>query len=147
VQLPQFMKYHVVKKKITERCNARQVRMTSRMDSPNWLKHPLTVYGFMVASHPAYFSVYTVTQYRRFRGEFLMMKRYTNIWLLYFTLHPPRLFGDPYFVTTFRGDLICRVKIIVTETFGSRPSDHYFRSVCWFVSLFVCLCRVFLSQS
>jgi len=26
--------------------------------------------------------------------------------------------------------------------FGSRPSDHYFRSVCWFV----CLCRVFLSR-
>jgi len=26
--------------------------------------------------------------------------------------------------------------------FGSRPSDHYFRSVC----LFVCLCRVFLSR-
>jgi len=25
---------------------------------------------------------------------------------------------------------------------GSRPSDHYFRSVCWFV----CLCRVFLSR-
>jgi len=24
-------------------------------------------------------------------------------------------------------------------TIGSRPSDHYFRSVCWFV----CLCRVF----
>ena len=39
-------------------------------------------------------------------------------------------------------------------TFGSRPSDHYFRSVCWFVCLsvclsvclFVCLCRVFLSR-
>jgi len=27
-------------------------------------------------------------------------------------------------------------------TIGSRPSDHYFRSVC----LFVCLCRVFLSR-
>ena len=25
---------------------------------------------------------------------------------------------------------------------GSRPSDHYFRSVCWFV----CLCKVFLSR-
>jgi len=23
--------------------------------------------------------------------------------------------------------------------FGSRPSDHYFRSVCWFVCLSVCL--------
>jgi len=29
---------------------------------------------------------------------------------------------------------------------GSRPSDHYFRSVCLFVCLFVCLCRVFLSR-
>ena len=28
---------------------------------------------------------------------------------------------------------------------GSQPSDHYFRSVCLFVSLSVCLCRVFLS--
>jgi len=27
-------------------------------------------------------------------------------------------------------------------SFGSRPSDHYFRSVC----LSVCLCRVFLSR-
>jgi len=31
------------------------------------------------------------------------------------------------------------------QEIGSRPSDHYFRSVCWFVCLFVCLCRVFLS--
>ena len=30
--------------------------------------------------------------------------------------------------------------------FGSRPSDHYFRGVCWFVCLFDCLCRVFLSR-
>ena len=34
--------------------------------------------------------------------------------------------------------------------FRSRPSDHYFRSVCWFVCLSVCLfvwlCRVFLSR-
>jgi len=29
---------------------------------------------------------------------------------------------------------------------GSRPSDHYFRSVCLSVCLFVCLCRVFLSR-
>jgi len=29
---------------------------------------------------------------------------------------------------------------------GSRPSDHYFRSVCWFVCLSVCLCSVFLSR-
>jgi len=26
---------------------------------------------------------------------------------------------------------------------GSRPSDHFFRSVFWFVCLSVCLCRVF----
>jgi len=31
-------------------------------------------------------------------------------------------------------------------SFGSRPSNHYFRSVCWFVCLSVCLCRVFLSR-
>jgi len=30
--------------------------------------------------------------------------------------------------------------------FGSRSSDHYFRSVCLSVCLFVCLCRVFLSR-
>ena len=39
---------------------------------------------------------------------------------------------------------------IVIYCIGSRPSDHYFRSVCWFVCLsvclFVCLCRVFLSR-
>jgi len=29
---------------------------------------------------------------------------------------------------------------------GSRPSDHYFHSVCLFVCLFVSLCRVFLSR-
>ena len=31
---------------------------------------------------------------------------------------------------------------------GSRPSDHYSHSVCWFVSvcLFISLCRVFLSR-
>ena len=32
------------------------------------------------------------------------------------------------------------------EFFGSRPNDHYFCSVCWFVCLSVCLCRVFLSR-
>jgi len=35
--------------------------------------------------------------------------------------------------------LLCCVQ---TRFIGSRPSDHYFRSVCWFVSL----CRVFLSR-
>jgi len=30
---------------------------------------------------------------------------------------------------------------------GSQTSDHYFRSVCWFVCLFVCLCRVFSQPS
>jgi len=34
----------------------------------------------------------------------------------------------------------------ITLIFGSRPSDHYFRSVCWFVCLSVCLCRVFPSR-
>jgi len=37
----------------------------------------------------------------------------------------------------------CKCKYCII---GSRPSDHYFRSVCWFVCLFVCLCRVFLSR-
>jgi len=39
---------------------------------------------------------------------------------------------------------------IMPPIVGSRPSDHYFRSVCWFVCLsvclFVCLCRAFLSR-
>jgi len=30
--------------------------------------------------------------------------------------------------------------------FGSRPSDHYFHSLCLPVCLFVCLCRVFFSR-
>jgi len=30
--------------------------------------------------------------------------------------------------------------IFVRDYVGSRPSDHYFRSVCWFVCLSVCLC-------
>ena len=34
----------------------------------------------------------------------------------------------------------------VVNCIGSRPSDHYFRSVCLSVCLFVCLCRVFLSR-
>ena len=29
--------------------------------------------------------------------------------------------------------------IVALFCIGSRPSDHYFRSVCWFVCLFVCL--------
>jgi len=29
-------------------------------------------------------------------------------------------------------------KFIVSPCIASRPSDHYFRSVCWFVCLFVC---------
>jgi len=29
-------------------------------------------------------------------------------------------------------------KALCKSTVGSRPSDHYFRSVCWFVCLFVC---------
>jgi len=30
------------------------------------------------------------------------------------------------------------MKLYQNVTFGSRPSDHYFRSVCLFVCLFVC---------
>ena len=30
------------------------------------------------------------------------------------------------------------LNLLTTKSFGSRPSDHYFRSVCWFVCLFVC---------
>jgi len=40
--------------------------------------------------------------------------------------------------------------VCINCSFGSRPSDHYFRSVYWSVCLsiclFVCLCRVFLSR-
>jgi len=40
--------------------------------------------------------------------------------------------------------------MLTHDKIGSRPSDHYFRGVCWFVCLsvclFVCLCRVFLSR-
>jgi len=42
--------------------------------------------------------------------------------------------------------------LVIHSLIGSRPSDHYFRSVCWFVCLSVCLsvcfflCRVFLSR-
>ena len=44
-------------------------------------------------------------------------------------------------------DISLEDKLIMSlMTFGSRPSDHYFRSVCWFVCLSVCLCRVFLSR-
>ena len=32
-----------------------------------------------------------------------------------------------------------RIVYVQVFVFGSRPSDHYFRSVCWFVCLFVCL--------
>jgi len=35
----------------------------------------------------------------------------------------------------------CSPKVV-----GSWPSDHCFHSVCWFVCLFVCSCRVFLSR-
>jgi len=35
-----------------------------------------------------------------------------------------------------------RTVLIIFPLIGSRPSDHYFRSVC----LFVCFCRVFLSR-
>jgi len=44
---------------------------------------------------------------------------------------------------------VCKVEYMHCadfETIGSRPSDHYFRTVCWFVCLSVCLCRVFLSR-
>ena len=38
----------------------------------------------------------------------------------------------------------------IANIIGSRPSDHYFRSVCLSVCLsdclFVCLCRVFFSR-
>jgi len=42
--------------------------------------------------------------------------------------------------------ICCCLSQTDTLVVGSRPSDHYFRSVCWFVRLFVCLCRVFLSR-
>jgi len=35
----------------------------------------------------------------------------------------------------------CKLLLSVIIIIGSRPSDHYFRSVCWFVCLFVCRYR------
>jgi len=43
-------------------------------------------------------------------------------------------------------EVVVAAVFVVVGSIGSRPSDHYFRSVCWFVCLFVCLCRVFLSR-
>ena len=37
----------------------------------------------------------------------------------------------------WRDDYTFVNRSITVEVFGSRPSDHYFRSVCWFVCLFV----------
>jgi len=37
------------------------------------------------------------------------------------------------------------VKSTISRVFGSWPSDHYFRSVCWFVCLSVCLFVQFFS--
>ena len=49
-------------------------------------------------------------------------------------LLPPWLYG--LCVTLHRClELLDPIIILI---FGSRPSDHYFRSVCWFVCLFVC---------
>jgi len=41
-------------------------------------------------------------------------------------------------------DSLC---LLVGLCIGSRPSDHYFRSVCWFVCMSVCLfvCAEFFS--
>jgi len=53
-----------------------------------------------------------------------------------------------HFLSTQLQNHLCCVKNM-TVFFGSRPSDHYFRSVCLSVSLFVCLflqsfCQPFL---
>jgi len=42
---------------------------------------------------------------------------------------------------------LAMTKDLLVTLFGSRPSDHYFRSVCWFVCLSVCLfvCAEFFS--
>jgi len=48
--------------------------------------------------------------------------------------------------TASASQLVLYKTIRCSKTVGSRPSDHYFRSVCWFVCLSVCLCRVFLSR-
>ena len=63
--------------------------------------------------------------------------------------------GDgPYQMSTAQqqhsGTILCPAVffVILAFVFGSRPSDHYFRSVCWFVCLPVCLfvCAVFISS-
>jgi len=46
--------------------------------------------------------------------------------------------------TSLLSSVISRLSFLTS--IGSRPSDHYFRSVCLFVCLSVCLCRVFLSR-
>ena len=67
------------------------------------------------------------------------------------TLHEVRVFWQSHWRTrldcnTFTTTIIVIIIIILTIIIGSRPSDHYFRSVCLSVCLFVCLCRVFLSR-
>ena len=47
--------------------------------------------------------------------------------------------GQPHHVVRSHNELnIAKVASCVSKFFGSRPSDHYFRSVCLFVCLFVC---------
>jgi len=57
---------------------------------------------------------------------------------------------DLTFYISLNPSVICKMltqsyclKIYLFLFFCSRPSDHYFRSVC---GLSVCLCRVFLSR-
>jgi len=44
--------------------------------------------------------------------------------------------GQDFFIAG-KYNRICKADI------GSRPSDHYFRSVCWFVCLSVCFAEFF----
>ena len=48
----------------------------------------------------------------------------------YFPVHTRASSLDLYFLTAS----------VDLAIIGSQPSDHYFRSVCWFVCLFVCSC-------
>ena len=38
-----------------------------------------------------------------------------------------------------RQTIVRKCQKVIGHIVGSRPSDHYFRSVCWFVCLLVCL--------
>ena len=113
----------------------------------NWITEKMLEFSSMVLSAPSPYSKHNVIVSENNNNSFILpyLCAYTPRVIHFFACQKEvcRLCKSAGYTKSFY--TIC-APCQLWHFFGSWPSDHYFRSVCWFVCLSVCLFPVVLTQ-